>query len=189
MVNRLLRSQSWAAGRLHPFAGKRVRVVVPPFQALVDILAGGQLSLADEGEADAVVRLSAPALFRLLAGDEAAARETEIDGDPALAAAIGFLAGNLRWDAEEDLSRVVGDILAHRLVRGGRGLLQWQRDAFWGGLEALTEYWTEERPLLAKGDGVRRFVHQVDEVRDQAERLEKRLEALSRRLGAARGAH
>jgi ubiquinone biosynthesis protein UbiJ len=47
----------------------------------------------------------------------------KIEGDVQLAAELGWLAENLRWDMEEDLSRVLGDIPAHALADAGRRLL------------------------------------------------------------------
>ena len=46
----------------------------------------------------------------------------KIEGDVQLAAEIGWLAENLRWDAEEDLSRLIGDAPAHALADAGRRL-------------------------------------------------------------------
>ncbi|MDB5938033.1 MAG: hypothetical protein JWP77_397 [Polaromonas sp.] len=46
----------------------------------------------------------------------------KIEGDVQLAADIGWLAENLRWDAEEDLSRLIGDAPAHALAGAGRRL-------------------------------------------------------------------
>ena len=43
-----------------------------------------------------------------------------IEGDVQLAAELGWLAENLRWDAEEDLSRLIGDAPAHTLASVGR---------------------------------------------------------------------
>ena len=40
----------------------------------------------------------------------------KIEGDVQLAAEIGWLAENLRWDAEEDVSRLIGDAPAHALI-------------------------------------------------------------------------
>ena len=37
---------------------------------------------------------------------------------------MAWLADNLRWDVEEDLARVLGDVPAHALVDAGRRLLQ-----------------------------------------------------------------
>ncbi len=47
----------------------------------------------------------------------------KIEGDVQLAAELGWLAENLRWDAEEDLSRLIGDAPAHALADVGRRLL------------------------------------------------------------------
>ena len=44
----------------------------------------------------------------------------KIEGDVQFAAELGWLAENLRWDVEEDLSRVLGDIPAHALADMGR---------------------------------------------------------------------
>jgi ubiquinone biosynthesis accessory factor UbiJ len=44
----------------------------------------------------------------------------KIEGDVQLAADLGWLADNLRWDAEEDLSRLIGDAPAHAVASVGR---------------------------------------------------------------------
>lgn len=44
----------------------------------------------------------------------------KIEGDVQLAAELGWLADNLRWDVEEDLSRLIGDVPAHTLASAVR---------------------------------------------------------------------
>ncbi len=44
----------------------------------------------------------------------------KIEGDVQLAAELGWLADNLRWDVEEDLSRLIGDVPAHTLASAAR---------------------------------------------------------------------
>ena len=44
----------------------------------------------------------------------------KIEGDVQLAAELGWLAENLRWDFEEDLSRVLGDVPAHAMAEAAR---------------------------------------------------------------------
>jgi ubiquinone biosynthesis protein UbiJ len=39
-----------------------------------------------------------------------------VEGDVMLAAELNWLVDHVRWDAEEDLSRLVGDAWAHKLV-------------------------------------------------------------------------
>lgn len=48
----------------------------------------------------------------------------KIEGDVQLAAELGWLAENLRWDAEEDLSRLIGDAPAHAVADVGRRLFE-----------------------------------------------------------------
>ncbi len=48
----------------------------------------------------------------------------KIEGDVQLAAELGWLTENLRWDVEEDLSRVVGDIPAYALGDMGRRVFE-----------------------------------------------------------------
>jgi len=45
-----------------------------------------------------------------------------IEGDVQLAADVNWLVDNLRWDLEEDLSRLMGDAPAHLLVQALHGL-------------------------------------------------------------------
>jgi ubiquinone biosynthesis protein UbiJ len=65
------------------------------------------LLLAVAAESPAVVMQS------VLAGK---APPVKIEGDVQLAAELGWLADNLRWDVEEDLSRIIGDVPAHTLA-------------------------------------------------------------------------
>jgi ubiquinone biosynthesis protein UbiJ len=48
----------------------------------------------------------------------------QIEGDVQLAAEVAWLADNLRWDIEEDLARVLGDVPAHALAQAARRVLQ-----------------------------------------------------------------
>ena len=52
-----------------------------------------------------------------LRGDRPAVR---IDGDVQFAGDIQWLADNLRWDLEEDLARLMGDVPAHTLASMAR---------------------------------------------------------------------
>jgi ubiquinone biosynthesis accessory factor UbiJ len=45
-----------------------------------------------------------------------------IEGDVQLAAEVAWLADNLRWDVEEDLSRIIGDAPAHAVAGAARRL-------------------------------------------------------------------
>jgi ubiquinone biosynthesis protein UbiJ len=128
---------------------------------------------------DLTVRFSPFLLPRLAAREEAAYREIEMQGDMELAQEISFLARHLTWDVEEDLSRVVGDIAAHRLVSGAKDFVRWGREAALRASQGAAEYWTEESPLIASRVKVESFLRDVSELRDAVERLDKRVARLS----------
>lgn len=183
-INHLLRDAPWARERLAPFAGSTVQCELPPVSATFAVDGEGYLrAIAPEAQPTVSVRSGVPNLLRLLwLRDDSARRQIRIVGDAAFAAALSAVIADLRWDVEEDLSRVVGDVAAHRLARGGSALLQWQAQTANNFAQSWAEYWTEEQPLIASREGVREFVRDVDALRDDVERLEQRIERLSHRL-------
>jgi ubiquinone biosynthesis protein UbiJ len=102
-----------------------------------------------------------------------------VAGDERLAAAVMTLLRHLRWDAEEDLSKLLGDVAAHRLVGLARGLAAWQADAARRLAGTLADYAVEEKRLLVSKADFETFASDVSRLRDAVERLEKR----ARRLG------
>ena len=181
-VNHLLKSASWARARLQPYAGKIARFELPLFTVALAILESGEVANAPEqAVADASFKLTPGITLRLCANDSAAWQQVEVVGDTALAHEIRHVAQNLRWDVEEDLSRVVGDIAAHRMVNTARELNRWQRGTTENLARAAAAYWTEERPLIAAKHAVERFNRDVDTLRDDVARLEKRVEQIVRK--------
>jgi ubiquinone biosynthesis protein UbiJ len=181
-VNHLLRSASWARDALRRHAGKTARFEVFPLAVALTILETGEVTPAAAGAAPAAtVRLGPGLMLRLAARDERAWREIDIVGDTDLASAIHHVARNLRWDVEEDLSRVFGDVAAHRMAETGRSFQRWGEQAAENTARAFAEYWTEEQPLVAGARDLEEFSRAVDRLRDDAARLEKRIEQLARK--------
>ena len=179
-LNRLLRQESWARIRLEPYAGKTIRFCLPPLPDLIlTIQPSGELSSAEKAIAeDAVVMLTPSLLPRLLACDEQAYREFQASGDRDLAEQIVRTVSNLHWDAEQELSVLVGDILARRIVRSGKNLIHWHAEAFRNVLQAANEYLTEERQLLEKPVNLHNFIGEVKALQEKTACLEKRVNAL-----------
>ena len=176
-LNHVLKSASWARERLQPFAGKVARLMMAPFAVTLTILESGEVANAGaEDAADATFTLTPGIALRMLAADPDAWQKVAVAGDTALAREILYIAQNLRWDVEEDLSRVFGDITAHRMVKTANELKRWQRGSIDSFVRAAAAYWTEERPLIAGKHAVELFIGDVDRLRDDVARLEKRIE-------------
>ncbi len=184
-VNHLLDAEPWAREKLAPFAAKRVQVKAPPLPDLAfAVSAEGRLESAGEGAPDLTVTLSPADLPRLLAGDDTVLRSIGFTGDAELAAALQYLAKHLRWELEEDLSRVVGDVAAHRVANTARDFIAWQKDAGQRFGENVAEYLTEEAALLTPPATLARFGRDVADLVDALERLEKRLDRIDAKLRA-----
>jgi ubiquinone biosynthesis protein UbiJ len=176
-LNRLLDAEGWARERLAPFAGETVQLRAPPLPALrFTIAEGGRL--APGGEPGLTISLTPESLPALARGEDHFMRTVDIDGNARLAQEVLHLARHLRWDAEEDLARVIGDAAAHRLARLARNLAAWQLDAARRLAEGFMEYAQEEARLLAPRAGHAELAAGVARLRDALERLEKRIERL-----------
>jgi len=186
VLNHLLAREAWATDRLRPFAGRRVRLRLPPLPDLALALGADGLLARDaaEGAPDLVITLKPGALPGLLARDDRLMRDAEVSGDTDLAAALQFVFRNLRWDVEEDLARVVGDAAAHRAVSTGRAFVAWQQDAAKRLGDNVAEYLKEESGQLPRPADAADFGRGVADARDAVERLEKRIARLEAKRGA-----
>lgn len=182
-LNHLLGREPWARDRLIPFAGKRVVFRLPPFpEVALAILDTGLVAEAREAaDADLTIRLTPALVPRLLMREPGAARVADVSGDTELARTVEFLFEHLRWDVEDDLARAVGDAPAHRLGTAARAARAWQRDASERLARNVSEFLTEEQPVIASRADVQELVADVDELRDAVERLEKRVARLEER--------
>lgn len=184
LVNRLLGAERWASARLAPFAGQVARIEYRSWSIAVVVDGDGLLS---EGGKDAAalvtLRLPDDAPARLLGDRESLFGAARISGSADFAEALAFVARNLRWDVEDDLAQLLGasplaDIAARRLLAGGRLFGAWQRDAAQRGARNLSEYLLFERPTITAREDLRSFCAEVDHLRDDCARLEKRLQRI-----------
>ena len=178
LLNRLLDAAPWARLRLAPFAGETVELRAPLLPTLrLRILAGG--TVEPGGAEPGLTMTLKPGLLAALArGEEHAMRSVDVEGDAKLAAEVLVLARHLRWDAEEDLSRLVGDVAAHRLADAGRAFAAWHLDAAQRLTAAVADYVTEEKQLLARRADLAVLGDSVARLRDAVARLDKRVERL-----------
>ena len=104
----------------------------------------------------------------------------EIRGDAHVAAAFRELGMLLRPDLEEALSRVVGDVPAHQVGELTRLALSWGQRAAATALVNVSEYLAHERRDLVPRNEGDQFLRGVDLLREDVDRLEARLDALTR---------
>ena len=102
-------------------------------------------------------------------------RAVDISGNARLAAEVLELLRYLRWDVEEDLSRVFGDVLAHRIAVTTRDFISWQVEAGKRLAENIMEYAVEERGMVVARGEHDEFAAAVAKLRDDLARIEQRI--------------
>jgi ubiquinone biosynthesis protein UbiJ len=175
-LNHVLRSEAWARERLAPFAGETIEVRAAFLPALrLAIVEGGLLAPGAAGPAALAILVKGDLPAAALKGEDHLLRAVEVTGNAKLADAVMTLVRHLRWDFEEDLSRVTGDVVAHRVADGLRGLAAWVPDAAQRLSGAFAAYATDEAKLLLGRHELETFTGDVARLRDAVERLEARL--------------
>ena len=163
-ANHVLDGAPWARERLVRFAGRTLEfraALFPP--VLVAITAQGRLEPSSAESADARVVL---------------APGPRISGDAELAAELQELARTLRWDVEEDLSRVLGDVLAHRAAETARALWRWQGDAAGRIGEALVAYASDEARMVVRHPELSSLAESLAQLSRSLAELEQRVARL-----------
>lgn len=106
-----------------------------------------------------------------------------IEGETATAQAFQVMLADVDWDWEEQVSRLTGDIVAHRIgefARHARALLSESRETL---AQDSGEYLQEESRLLPTRIEVEYFLAGVDGLREDVDRLQARVDRLVRKAG------
>jgi ubiquinone biosynthesis protein UbiJ len=183
-LNHVLRQQAWARDRLRAHVGRTVRIVVAtplgPVRADARIAEQGTLEVAEIESPTVTLSLtpSIDAVFGLLRdGPRGLTGHLKVEGDVMVAAAVGEIAQQLRWDVEEDLSRVFGDRVAHRMGETAREGVR-QADDLRGRVETgLRQFLVQEDPQLVGREDLRTLAQAVEGLEAVLRRAEAALPA------------
>lgn len=176
-LNHLLASAPWARERLVAFAGRTARISLSPLNLNLEITAEGYFA-DSKAEPEVSLSLPAAALFQAPKGLDALVKEAHISGPADFADTLGFVLRNLKWDAEEDISKLVGDVAAHRLTDLGKRFFGWQRQVATNTVENISEYLSEEQTFTLVRRDLDSFAEESLRLRADLERLESRVAKL-----------
>jgi ubiquinone biosynthesis accessory factor UbiJ len=198
--NHLIKQADWAPRSLQPYAGAIIQFNIlvgeKPTSSFVRITDTGYFEKApgdfnQSAELSTEINppqikfqpravLTTPLKFDLLGtwsrdGFAGLMREVRIEGDAELAATLGRLAKELRWDAEEDLSRLVGDIAAHRMASGAKDFFANAKKLMQEGRETFVRRAVAPDGSLVAETELAGFKAQLRVLRDDLDRLEQRV--------------
>jgi ubiquinone biosynthesis protein UbiJ len=178
-INHLLAHEPWARSRLVAHTGKVAYLYAGLSTLRLRVAPDGLVESADAGQvANVTIRVKPADLPLIMQNRERAFSYVTVEGDADFANTISQLSQSLRWEAEEDLSRWVGDIAATRIVAGARAVLDTVKSTQRKLAENVAEYFTEENPMLMRAPAVNDFAADVAKLRDDVERIAKRIEKL-----------
>ena len=181
-LNHLLEREAQARARLIGHAGKVACFDIGVTQLFLRVESDGLIATAStDATPQVTIRIKPADVPLILQHRDRAFSYVTIDGDADFANTISQLSQSIRWDAEEDLSRVVGDIAAVRIVAGAKSAVATLSATQRKLAETTAEYFLEENPMLMRHQPIRDFASDVARLRDDAERLSKRIDRLKAR--------
>jgi ubiquinone biosynthesis protein UbiJ len=185
-INHVLMAEPWAMAELARHAGKVILLKLPVGNLYFELTPKGSLaSLADFDTPSLELDVSAEVMSALTGGSgglrEQAMKSVKITGDADLAQLLGRLAGQIRWEYEEDLARLIGDAPANFAVRQGKKWISAGRSAASDLLDNVVEYVSEERKVLLNKRDFMIHKNELNTLRDAVDRMEKRIQLLERK--------
>ncbi|MCC7642943.1 SCP2 sterol-binding domain-containing protein [Janthinobacterium sp. EB271-G4-3-1] len=188
-INHLLAQEPWARQQLAVHAGKLACIDTGAVALRLRVDSAGMLEAApgtapSDMPANVTIRVKLSDVPLILQNRERAFSYVKIEGDAEFANAISQLSKGLRWEAEHDLEKVVGPVLATRLVAGAKDAAAFVRTGQQKLAENVAEYFLDEQPMLIRPSTLQEYSAGVTRVRDDVERLAKRLARLEKAAAA-----
>jgi ubiquinone biosynthesis protein UbiJ len=187
LLNQAINLDPDATSRLAPMQGQVIQLDLLGSGLTIYMIPepqGFQILSHFEGQPDCLLRGSLLDLANMRSPADSADQlfngSVTIEGDTALAQQFGEFFNSLDIDWEEQLSRLTGDIAAHQIGSMARGFMAWGKQLNQTVNLNLKEYLEEELRLLPGRYEMEPFLQNVDRLRDDVERLEARIQRLSR---------
>jgi ubiquinone biosynthesis accessory factor UbiJ len=121
-INHVLLQEAAAQDRLRHQQGKVIRMTWDAFHCTLKITPAGLFEVSntlDSSTPDLVIAIeSASALDLVKTLAQGQKPKLSIHGDVQLAAEVAWMKDHVRWDAAEDLSKLMGDVASHGLMQG-----------------------------------------------------------------------
>ncbi|MCH8162660.1 MAG: SCP2 sterol-binding domain-containing protein [Proteobacteria bacterium] len=183
MVNKVLSLDEETVALLATLAGNVIEIDVLDTEFRMFILPSGKgvtLETDYEGKADVAIKGTPSALLGMISAEKIGAGDVEINGNVELAKKFQSILRDMEIDWEEYLSQFVGDIAAHKIGNFLRRVSRFAKESGKTIGMDISEYLRYEKEALLDKSEVDEFNLAVDNIRDDVERLQKRLERLEK---------
>lgn len=188
MLNEQIAASTAARERLSELDGKRFAVIVKGSELrIIAESADGELKISSSKDIECDVELSAGALELLKLARSASLSDlrsvdARLNGDVNVAESFADLMRLAMPEPEALLAGWIGDMPAHAVGQAARRFGGWTERAERAFEQNFAEYLQEETPTLIPPALARNFSTEVDRIRDDVDRAERRIELLERKL-------
>jgi len=179
-LNHLIEQEQWAHDLLLPREGQSISITLPIGEFQLGIQEGMFVNASDSTNLPSVI-LSIPqeAIWTFLKdGKSGAMKFVKISGDIDFAADLNRLAADLKWEVEEDLSKLVGDATARRVVLESQKMVHQTQLAMNDLKVGIRDYLVYEKNILVDSQQMNDFKSELRLLRDQIDRAEKKVNQL-----------
>jgi len=183
-INHLIEQEKWARDLLLRHDHKIVAVELP-FGSFRLLIQDGLLQDAKQEDIESSVSLeiSQEAFWAFVKdGKGAAMKFVRISGDVELAADLNRLFAELRWEAEEDLSKLIGDAPSRRIIVESKKVFTQANNAVEDLKSGVRDFFVNERNILLGANQFNDFKSEIRLLRDQLDRAEKKLNHIEQRI-------
>lgn len=183
VLNHLLDQQRSSKSKLQKESGKVLDLNILPVQLKLRVNDQGyfQASSSSNGvaaPADTKISMQWADLIGSVSNPNSMSRKAAIEGDMDFAQTVSTVINDLSWDPERDLARVVGDAQAVWVMNTLAALGTNARDVVQRFKSNLREYVVHEKSMTPTASEFDAFRGEVNQMRDELARLEKRLAKL-----------
>ena len=184
VLNHLIALQPLCQKRLQKEAGKRVLVSVAPVQLELQVTEQGffQVDLntgdSDRRAVDTHISMRWSDLAGSVGPPSSISRKAKVEGDMDFAQAISAVINDLSWDPERDLVKIIGDAQAVWVMNALSATGTSLKDVFTRFQNNLREYVVHEKSMTPTAGEFDEFCSDVNALRDELARLEKRIRTL-----------
>ena len=183
-INHLIEQEKWARDLLLRHDHKIVAVELP-FGSFRLLIQDGLLQDAKQEDIESSVSLeiSQEAFWAFVKdGKGAAMKFVRISGDVDLAADLNRLFAELRWEAEEDLSKLICDAPSRRIIVESKKVFTQANNAVEDLKSGVRDFFVNERNILLGANQFNDFKSEIRLLRDQLDRAEKKLNHIEQRI-------
>jgi len=179
-LNHLIEQERWAHNLLLPREGQSIAITLPIGDFQIAIQEGMFVNASDSTNLPSVsLTIPQEAIWTFLKeGKSGAMKFVKISGDIDFAADLNRLVADLKWEVEEDLSKLLGDATARRVVLESQKMLHQTQLAMNDLKGGIRDYLVYEKNILVDSQQMSDFKSELRLLRDQIDRAEKKVNLL-----------